>query len=198
MVDLPCSRVRRVDFKISVLHKLIYRLVNAFHIRISEACFEEWINWLQNLYESAKDRDYSDTVMKNNNKHGVLLLPDVRTHQRLLWSRQCRMRARVHTHTHTHAEVAQSCPTLCNPMNCSPPGSSTHTGKWVKSQGREPTNKCVLQQTTDFQQTRQTVQQEKWNLLNTWCWNYAIFTHPKVDFTSWTSYHTQKSILNAL
>ena len=23
-------------------------------------------------------------------------------------------------------EVAQSCPTLCNPMDCSPPGSSLH------------------------------------------------------------------------
>ena len=23
-------------------------------------------------------------------------------------------------------EVAQSCPTLCDPMNCSPPGSSVH------------------------------------------------------------------------
>ena len=23
-------------------------------------------------------------------------------------------------------EVAQSCPTLCNPMDCSPPGSSAH------------------------------------------------------------------------
>ena len=24
------------------------------------------------------------------------------------------------------SEVAQSCPTLCNPMDCSPPGSSVH------------------------------------------------------------------------
>ena len=28
--------------------------------------------------------------------------------------------------THTHTEVAQSCPTLCDPMDCSPPGSSVH------------------------------------------------------------------------
>ena len=27
---------------------------------------------------------------------------------------------------HTHTEVAQSCPTLCDPMDCSPPGSSVH------------------------------------------------------------------------
>ena len=28
--------------------------------------------------------------------------------------------------THTHREVSQSCPTLCNPMDCSPPGSWVH------------------------------------------------------------------------
>ena len=27
---------------------------------------------------------------------------------------------------YTHTEVAQSCPTLCDPMDCSPPGSSVH------------------------------------------------------------------------
>ena len=26
----------------------------------------------------------------------------------------------------SESEVAQSCPTLCNPMDCSPPGSSIH------------------------------------------------------------------------
>ena len=26
----------------------------------------------------------------------------------------------------SESEVAQSCPTLCNPMDCSPPGSSVH------------------------------------------------------------------------
>ena len=26
----------------------------------------------------------------------------------------------------SESEVAQSCPTLCDPMNCSPPGSSIH------------------------------------------------------------------------
>ena len=26
----------------------------------------------------------------------------------------------------TEVKVAQSCPTLCNPMNCNPPGSSDH------------------------------------------------------------------------
>ena len=37
----------------------------------------------------------------------------------------------IHTHTHTHTHtycvlVTQSCPTLCNPMVCSPAGSSVH------------------------------------------------------------------------
>ena len=38
---------------------------------------------------------------------------------------------------HQFSSVAQSCPTLCNPMNCSPPGSSVHgisrarTLEWV-------------------------------------------------------------------
>ena len=38
----------------------------------------------------------------------------------------------THTHTHTHiyicvcAKSLQLCPTLCNPMDCSPPGSSVH------------------------------------------------------------------------
>ena len=26
----------------------------------------------------------------------------------------------------SESEVTQSCPTLCNPMDCSPPGSSVH------------------------------------------------------------------------
>ena len=33
----------------------------------------------------------------------------------------------IYTHTHTHiCLVAQSCPTLWDPMDCSPPGSSVH------------------------------------------------------------------------
>ena len=34
----------------------------------------------------------------------------------------------THTHTHTHLSllVAQLCLTLCDPMDCSPPGSSVH------------------------------------------------------------------------
>ena len=30
------------------------------------------------------------------------------------------------TYMHVHAKLLQSCPTLCNPMDCSPPGSSVH------------------------------------------------------------------------
>ena len=29
-------------------------------------------------------------------------------------------------HTESESEVAQSCPTLCDPMDCSPPGLSVH------------------------------------------------------------------------
>ena len=33
----------------------------------------------------------------------------------------------IHTYIHIHmCSVTQSCPTLCNPMDCSPPGSSVH------------------------------------------------------------------------
>ena len=28
--------------------------------------------------------------------------------------------------SHAHAQLLQSCPTLCDPMDCSPPGSSVH------------------------------------------------------------------------
>ena len=34
--------------------------------------------------------------------------------------------ATVHGVPKSPSEVAQLCPTLCNPMNCSPPGSSVH------------------------------------------------------------------------
>ena len=40
--------------------------------------------------------------------------------------RLCMCAKSLHTHTHTHTEVAQSCPTLWDPMDCSPPGSSVH------------------------------------------------------------------------
>ena len=36
------------------------------------------------------------------------------------------VRARAYTHSHTHTLSAQWCLTLCNPTDCSPPGSSDH------------------------------------------------------------------------
>ena len=42
------------------------------------------------------------------------------------------LKSHTHTHTHTHTlfyqirSVAQSCPTLCDPMNCSTPGLLVH------------------------------------------------------------------------
>ena len=44
----------------------------------------------------------------------------------------------THTPTHTHAMlglVAQLCPNLCDPMNCSPPGSSVHGDSPGKNTG---------------------------------------------------------------
>ena len=32
----------------------------------------------------------------------------------------------IHSSMNGHSEVTQSCPTLCDPMECSPPGSSVH------------------------------------------------------------------------
>ena len=32
----------------------------------------------------------------------------------------------THIHVNMHAKLLPSCPTLCNPMECSPPGSSVH------------------------------------------------------------------------
>ena len=32
----------------------------------------------------------------------------------------------LHWHTSTRAKPLQSCPTLCDPMDCKPPGSSVH------------------------------------------------------------------------
>ena len=32
----------------------------------------------------------------------------------------------LHVHARMHAKLLQSCPTLCNTMACSPPGSSAH------------------------------------------------------------------------
>ena len=34
------------------------------------------------------------------------------------------MRAFAHTHIHKRVCISQTCPTLCHPMNYSPPGSS--------------------------------------------------------------------------
>ena len=35
----------------------------------------------------------------------------------------------------SESEVAQSCPTLCNPVDCSPPGSSVHGDSPGKNTG---------------------------------------------------------------
>ena len=42
------------------------------------------------------------------------------SHQ-ILWSTEC-----LTPHAESESEVAQSCPTLCDPVNCNLPGSSIH------------------------------------------------------------------------
>ena len=61
-------------------------------------------------------------------------------------------------HVYVCVLVAQSCPTLCDPMDCSPPGSPVHgilqarIREWVdmpfsrgSSQPRDPTESLALQ-----------------------------------------------------
>ena len=38
----------------------------------------------------------------------------------------------LYYHYESESEVAQSCPTLCNPMDCSLPGSSVHGIFWAR------------------------------------------------------------------
>ena len=45
-------------------------------------------------------------------------------HNVLAW--QHRRRERICLQSRSESEIAQSCPTLCDPMDCSPPGSSIH------------------------------------------------------------------------
>ena len=42
------------------------------------------------------------------------------------WGQPCPPVAFGYQNHLTHTQVAQSCPTLCDPMDCSPPGSSVH------------------------------------------------------------------------
>ena len=62
----------------------------------------------------------------------------------------------THAESESESEVTRSCPTLCDPVDCSPPGSSTHgilqarILEWVAisfSRGIFPTqgsNSCLL------------------------------------------------------
>ena len=41
----------------------------------------------------------------------------------------------THIYLYMHAQLLQSCPTLCNPMDCSLPGSSVHEDSPDKNTG---------------------------------------------------------------
>ena len=84
----------------------------------------------------------------------------------------------THTHTHTHTEVAQSCPILCDPMDCSPPGSSVHGifQAWIlesvaisfssgSSWPRDRTRvSCIVGRRFTIWATREATKKEKWSL----------------------------------
>ena len=60
----------------------------------------------------------------------TMIISENSKNKRTKWSNP--VREKKHTHTHTYIRtlvlvlVAQSCLTLCYPMDCSPPGSSVH------------------------------------------------------------------------
>ena len=80
--------------------------------------------------------------------------------------------------THTCTEVAQSCPTLCDPMDCSPPGSSVHgifqawILEWVAvsfSRGSSwPRDRtwvfCIVGRCFTVWATREATKKEKWSV----------------------------------
>ena len=80
--------------------------------------------------------------------------------------------------THTCTEVAQSCLTLCDPMDCSPPGSSVHgifqawILEWVAvsfSRGSSwPRDRtwvfCIVGRCFTVWATREATKKEKWSV----------------------------------
>ena len=80
--------------------------------------------------------------------------------------------------THTCTEVAQSCLTLCDPMDCSPPGSSVHgifqawILEWVAvsfSRGTSwPRDRtwvfCIVGRCFTVWATREATKKEKWSV----------------------------------
>ena len=48
------------------------------------------------------------------------------TSKKAWYPQSCVRMPHIVLHVEGEGEVAQSCPTLCNPMDCSPPGSSVH------------------------------------------------------------------------
>ena len=79
----------------------------------------------------------------------------------------------------SESEVAQSCPTLCDPMDCSPPGSSVHgifrarVLEWGATAFSAAASGQIVKEHLFFQQTGQGVLQQ--NPLHRKSWSASCF-----------------------
>ena len=86
----------------------------------------EWTVWIS-LQSKGLSRVFSNTTVQKHKltkiKHKEQILKVAREKQQIT---QKGIPMRITADLSTESEVAQSCPTLCNPIDCSPPGSSAH------------------------------------------------------------------------
>ena len=86
----------------------------------------EWTVWIS-LQSKGLSRVFSNTTVQKHKltkiKHKEQILKVAREKQQIT---QKGIPMRITADLSTESEVAQSCPTLCNPIDCSPPGSSVH------------------------------------------------------------------------
>ena len=95
----------------------------------------------QNLYGDTNDPEYPKQSSRKKIGAGGINLPDFRLYYKatvLYWHKDRNIdqwkkteSLEINPYTYVHrtfdkSDVAQSCPTLCDPMDCSPPGSSIH------------------------------------------------------------------------
>ena len=108
--NIPCSWIRRINIvKISIISKAIYRF-NAIHIKLLLLLLLSRFSHVDSVrphrWQPTRLPHPWDSPGKNTGVGGHFLL-------------QC-MKVK------SEREVAQLCPTLSDPMDCSPPGSSVH------------------------------------------------------------------------
>ena len=74
--------------------------------------------------------------MQPSTREGFFIVLSVLSHcWSILHSYRKEMREVIVCCLYVKVKVAQSCPTLCNPMDCSPPGSSVHGDSPGKNTG---------------------------------------------------------------